>query len=807
MKSKIKLLVVGFVLSCILGLVGCTNVSMGTGIKLNSEATHSVVKTVNDRDVILAKNDNYLVTYNFTAGDLQGFSVDYLYTIENGSTRVEYVLTNDAGEVEVYTTYKDGASFIVDKDGNKTLSVYPTNDFTSFVDNFGFANCEAQTLDGELVFGGDTVRFSTKDVIGEEEAQKTVTFDYVVDVDTFLFTSAIYTLTDLEGTVVESAEIDFGYGVDVSEQTFAYDAIYSEADDALKFTLVVNPTAEDSAKGTYAVSADTCVEVDLLGAEVEYTFYKNYDCTKDIEDLVEYLTYYSEAKIYACPTKEQFSFDFVLTEADIENMNYLINNFIELGKDTAFFEDAEDARIMMEDKMEYFVHQYYIGQIKYYMDITREANQEAYNFAQDTYYDMYNTYIDAYKQVYESNSPYSYWLFADWTEDDLSILYADNEAITECESINSQLEQEFNALDQSSETWSKDVENIYERMVANNQKLAKLNGYENAYEYYSDSVFDRVYTPEERANLISYIKQYVVGFREKAERFYNESTSGLSQDVVNGYNKIMFENVKSLDTPYLGGYIKSFDGSLEEKMSSLFEKKLAKFALSKNSMGTAYANYSSYYEEGFTFFGKEYQDILTIVHEMGHYISFESYSLSDMGYDLAETHSQSNEWLFLNYLKDKIGKSIFDIILSIRLYNSMESIIRGMLVDEFEYRVYTAETPYTADDYADIMRDILTEFGFRQTFFTDYYTNYAQIVTILSPVYYLNYVTSELASIEFYLIAEDQGYETAQEVYRKLQEDVDITMSYAEILENIGLSGPFKEETYQLLRDVFFAED
>ena len=133
----------------------------------------------------------------------------------------------------------------------------------------------------------------------------------------------------------------------------------------------------------------------------------------------------------------------------------------------------------------------------------------------------------------------------------------------------------------------------------------------------------------------------------------------------------------------------------------------------------------------------------------------------------------------------------------------MNTVLYGMLVDEFEYRIYTAETPYTADQYRDVMKSVLNDFGISESAITTYYDNYVQIVTILSPVYYLNYVTSEIASCGFYLLCDQIGYEATQEVYRKLQEDVDLSMTYSEILADIGCYSPFEKETFLLIKDVF----
>ena len=96
-----------------------------------------------------------------------------------------------------------------------------------------------------------------------------------------------------------------------------------------------------------------------------------------------------------------------------------------------------------------------------------------------------------------------------------------------------------------------------------------------------------------------------------------------------------------------------------------------------------FANYSGYYEEAFTFFGKSYQDVFTFIHELGHYVSFSGYD-AGMPYDFAETHSQGNEWMFLSYLEGKISAKVYDYLVYENLNNAMITMLRGMLIDEFE---------------------------------------------------------------------------------------------------------------------------
>ena len=268
---------------------------------------------------------------------------------------------------------------------------------------------------------------------------------------------------------------------------------------------MLNPQGE-SVTTSYAVANGVNIVMDNDAEGNTYTFYKNHACTKDIEDLDEILVDYNGATVYATITGPQFSFDFTLTEADIEQMNSYIALYLQLVETSSTFDEIEDQRAFVEDMMGYFVHQYYMGEIQYYLDISKQSGKDKLNFAQETYNDMYEAYIAMYRTVYEmEDNEYSVWMFADWTEEDLSILYQDNEAIAELETANTQIEQQFNDLE-SGDDWSYNVEVLYEQFVANNQQIAALHGYDNAYEYKAIESYNRRYSTEERAALIEYIK-------------------------------------------------------------------------------------------------------------------------------------------------------------------------------------------------------------------------------------------------------------------------------------------------------------
>lgn len=806
-KKSILLLLVALTLSLVFGLVGCTTVSEGEGVKLSNETTFSLIKDKNDAEFLLDKMSNYHVVYDFAEGDMEGFHADYFYSVTDGDLSADYSLMDADGKVLAATNIRSDFSYTLNADGSCVLGIYMEALTKNQLLELGTISFDDQNLSSGINFNGTELAFSTTNAV---EGEIATSYDWVVDYETLLIKNLERTVTDVDGNVVQKATISFGYGVeDFVPNLTAYETITDPNAEQVSLNVLFNPDGQNyEFEKTYTVAIGTNVVFNSTESGESYLFYENAACTRDIENVGEYLEYYKDLTVFAAKGRPQFSFEFTLCDEDVEEMQAYIDLFLQMLEEGYSIDNIEGVRASIEDKMAYFVHMYYMGQIQYYNDITREKGQEALNYAMTTYNAMYEAYIDSYKAVYEMDDSVEYkqYLFDGWTEEDFAIFKQDNQTITALEEANAQLEIQYNNLDIEDSNWSRNVEEIYYQFVENNKQIASLHGYDNAYDYFAHTSYNRYYTEEERAAYHQYVKNYVVNMENEATLAF-DGLSYTSTDVDN-YYKAMEDNVKSLTNKYIGGYINSFDNSLQQKMKNMYEKEAIRFAVSVNSMGTAFANYSSYYDEAFTFFGSGYQDIMTIIHEMGHYISFDAYSLGNMGYDLAETHSQGNEWLMLYYLKDKMpSQMVYDMAFYLRLANGFSTILGATIVDEFEYRVYTAEEPIQVGEFEDLMEGVLEHLGMPKRLADDYYQGYVQRVTISSPVYYMNYATSEIASMGFYAIANLQGYEVAQEVYRALQEDCDISKPYGQILKDIGLSSPFEEQTYKDLKASFFPED
>ena len=188
----------------------------------------------------------------------------------------------------------------------------------------------------------------------------------------------------------------------------------------------------------------------------------------------------------------------------------------------------------------------------------------------------------------------------------------------------------------------------------------------------------------------------------------------------------------------------------------------------------------------------------TIVHEFGHY--YAAFTNNDINnYDLCETHSQGNEFLFLRYCEDEMNAALYSVIRANQLYQVYANIVVSSVIGSFEQKVYSLESVegYGSEEFDAIMDEVLAEFGKDEEIFSRVdVKNYWRSVAVDNPVYYISYAISAVAAVEVFAMAEED-YEAAKVAYSKLVEGVSAEDGFLKALTNAGFTTPFEEETFK----------
>ncbi|MBQ7335021.1 MAG: hypothetical protein IJW92_00920 [Clostridia bacterium] len=738
----------------------------------------------NDLHTIMETYDSYSIQCQLYEENTVSYEIVYSFSKLDGDLLVEEAYLWGDGTVDSVINAYRGAIYEQYSDGELWFSV--------------FVDAETDLLDW-----ANLGEFDSAYVVGAlqnemyEEFDYEVSYDFTADSETDLLQTATYTLTDENGDIWEQWELTYSYGTELDSVGSAYQAI-ANAEDAVTLNVDFSSVDETAESRTYTVSALAYL-FETEDEEAWYVFYKNPDCTKDVWDLTG-LEAGDSATVYVGLWDEDIvPMEYTLTEETYDAYLEALALFEEEAlADGAEMDAVERAYGAAMDLYDYIEMQYYVAYLDYYSDLQDETYTERYDESYAMVTEAHTAMMNTLKKIAESDSPLKEELFEGWTEEDMAMLDMEREKLDALEQESNRIVMEYNALAMD-DAWNGEVNRLYEEFVAINQQIAAEYGFDNYYEYATQYIYMRDYSAEDRERMRQYAVEYIYPLYQQCYDRYMALMQ--SPDITaNQWNQFVYlatYDYDTLSTDYLTEYIETFEGSMYEKMIDFLYSETVLFVDDTNAAERAFTGYFSYYETPFCYFGPGYQNLLTVTHEMGHYISHGAFGDIAYSLDLSETHSQANEWLMIAYLEGRLDENVSELLTLYRALTGLSNVLSSLIVDEFEEAVYTAETPVTAAEFDQLMLDICAKYeGIEESF--DMVT-YVKYVSILQPVYYISYATSEISSISLYLIAEE-NYATAQEIYRKLQEDIDPTAGFLANVELAGLMSPFAEETYVALQ-------
>ena len=505
----------------------------------------------------------------------------------------------------------------------------------------------------------------------------------------------------------------------------------------------------------------------------------------------------SEYRLKISRTREELEAMLTLSDEDFVALEEKLQAFKDIALVSDDYEAVDAIYVEFEDMFYHIETQISIASIIYYIDMSDEEASAKYLDAYGKYGDVYNEYIEVCKAVYE-NSPIRDQLFEDWTEEDIEELYNYDPEMQELREKNEEILVEINELT-GPQAYDRTAE-LYAQMVVNNNKLAVLCGYDNYYDYASVEIYGRDYTIEDIEAFGKLISKYYVENHDEIYNGWYNDFSKLSNDDYYTMIDYLYEPFDSLDRNYLEGYILSYkNNSTAQGFFHMLNNRNIVFTDAENSHPSAFQTYLTELETPFCLFGVNGQATSSVVHEMGHYYAA-LYNPDVFSFDIAETQSQANEMLLLEYLDGALPAPVYKAVRGYSIYNFVVMSIVCVIIDEFERRVYTAEgvENFTSAEFDALMKEVCENYG-GIAFVNENITpinQYWRSVATNSPVYYISYATSMTSSLNIFAEAETQRA-AGRAIYKKLVEEIDENDGFLEAVEKAGLVSPFTEEAFE----------
>lgn len=493
-------------------------------------------------------------------------------------------------------------------------------------------------------------------------------------------------------------------------------------------------------------------------------------------------------------------FTFTLTEADVDTFYSMLEESEAVALVSTDYDHVDALTDALDDQYTLLEDQCAIAQLLYYCDMTDTQASQLYLDCVDICADANNAYMEMARRLYLSDAPTKDQLFADWTQEELDMLMAYTEEIMILQKRNSELLVEYQSL---SDPTSDAMIPLYIEHVQNSNRMAQIYGYENYYEYAYQLGYERDYDEQELYAMRDYVARYLVPIYENAYNAFSVEYEAMDMDMQNQLANFMSGYYKQNNSMYFDNYMDTLPSEMSEIMQEALGEQYSYFTNNPNAFEGAFTTVVE--DRSFCFFGPGYQNAMTVAHELGHYYGSAYMDLNEIPLDLAETHSQGNEWLFLGYLEEDMDADVYSVMCNYKMFNDLATLQICVLVDEFEQRIYTEPNldSFTAADFNQVMTEICANYGgeeFISYWLTDI-QSYWRMVVMEAPVYYISYAVSAVASMNFYTMYADDP-EMAVETYRRLIENPD-EAGFLTTIEAAGLPGPFDESFYQDIAEIY----
>ena len=333
---------------------------------------------------------------------------------------------------------------------------------------------------------------------------------------------------------------------------------------------------------------------------------------------------------------------------------------------------------------------------------------------------------------------------------------------------------------------------LFIRLVKLRNEMAQEAGYENFEEMQFDYYYERDYTPEQAGEYIENVKKYIVPLAEELDQKY--SYAGLDMpDVSESRLREVLQRVAS-----------ELGGTVEEAYEFMMQYDLCDLSKSYTKTSMSFMTYFDNYEAPYLLISADgtADDVLTAVHEFGHYSDGYATFNADETIDLAEVYSQALEYLSIDMLGDVLSRKTVKSILLSKILDSVSLYTQQASFAQFEKEVYALpEDELTVENINAISLRLSQEFGYCTEGFESYYArSWYDINHFFEvPFYVISYPVSNDVALQLYgLEQEKEGAGVAKYLEMLEHESGDLL----ETVEQYGLASPFEEDSVKNSADL-----
>lgn len=435
----------------------------------------------------------------------------------------------------------------------------------------------------------------------------------------------------------------------------------------------------------------------------------------------------------------------------------------------------------------YVQDMYLIADILYQFDTSDDSYFDEANYSMQIYYKAYDIFCQSVK--YAAGIDKYYTKLSDELGKetvDMYLSYDSSESETGAEYSNKRNDyiNQYYTLINDSDSTEEQFADLYLEMVKYDNDYANSQVGTDYMQFSYDYVYVRDYTIDEA-------KKFCDSVAENMSVPYNDIYNDIFEDpLYEDYMLLSYSKDELLD--FLGSTIENISPEIKQAYDYMAEYETYSIEPAqdgKNRTQGAFTTYFSSMNSPYIFINmyEDYTDVMSLIHEFGHYN--EMYQSGNIGdsLDLAEISSQALEFLYIPYYSQIYGEQYADLSEKISVSNVLWAVVSGCMIAEFETTVY--ENPdMTSEELMALYDDLEIKYNLEDCI-DWYYVNHL----FESPGYYVSYATSGMAAFEIWNTSLTDR-QSAIDSYIDLS-SYGSSGDFREVLSNSGMNDIFEEQT------------
>ena len=334
------------------------------------------------------------------------------------------------------------------------------------------------------------------------------------------------------------------------------------------------------------------------------------------------------------------------------------------------------------------------------------------------------------------------------------------------------------------EKYNEPLAEVYIELMRVRGEMAEAMGFSSCEEMEYVFCFERDYTPRDGAVFVAGVK------RELVPIYLWAKESGVLYSV----------SYAPLSSEALYADMQKVAGSIGRECAQAFSF-MSRYGLydiepSVYKADTSFQTYLNNYDAPFIFLKPDgtTKDLMTFVHEFGHYTDSYVNLGAEETIDVAEVFSQALEFLSLSHMDGMLSSREIARLREGAMIDALDTFIQQAAFAEFESRAHAlGPDALTADKLNELALQAAKDFGFCEDGFELYYQYFWMDITHFFeyPFYVISYPVSLDVAMQIYELELQQPGQGQAKYFEILPRDWD---SFMETVEHGGLRSPFAED-------------